>query len=156
MVVDRPLKKGDKAKIKVGKTTFTYKLTDSRSVCLYSVSAGKNNLVKMTVPDAVKLKNKTYKVTSIASNAFSGCSKMNSVVVGKNVKSIGTSAFTGCKKLKTITVNSSSLTKKSVKNSLKGSYVNTIKVSKSNVSKYKKIFTKANTGSRYNLTVKKK
>lgn len=150
----RPLKKGDKAKVKVGKTTFTYQLTSSSEVKLYSVSAGKKNLVKMTVPATVKLKKKTYKVTSIGSQAFNGCTNMKTLTIGKNVKSIGSSAVTGCKKLGTITVNTSKLTKKSVAGSLKGSYVKTVKVNKSDVSKYKKVFTKTNTKSRYKLTVK--
>jgi hypothetical protein len=155
-VVERSLQKGDKAAVKVGKTTFTYKLTDSGSVMLYTVSSGKNNLVKMTVPDTVKLKNKTYKVTAIGSNAFKNCYGMNSLTIGKNVKSIGTSAFNGCKKLKVITVNTSKLTKNSVSGSLKGSYVKTVKTARSNVSRYKKIFTKSNTKSRNKLSVKKK
>ena len=56
-------------------------------------------------------------------------------------------------KVKTLTVKSKKLTKKTVKNSLKGSKVKTIivkvgskKVNKQYVKKYKKIFTKKNAG----------
>ena len=42
----------------------------------------------------------TYKVVSIAPNAFKGIKKLTKVTIGKNVKMIGAKAFYGCKALK--------------------------------------------------------
>ena len=62
---------------------------------------------------------KTYKVTSIAANAFKGNKKMTSVLIGGNVKKIGRSAFENCKNLTKVTVNGSKLQTIS-KNAFKG------------------------------------
>ena len=62
--------------------------------------------------------------------------------MGKEVKSIGKSAFAGCKKLKTLRVESTKLTKFTIKGCLKGSSVKTVKVPKSKLGAYKKLFTK--------------
>ena len=60
---------------------------------------------------------------------------------------IGTYAFTKDSKLKTLYIkNTTKLTKKGVKKSLKGSSVKKVKVKKSKVKKYKKYFTKKNCG----------
>ena len=79
--------------------------------------------------------------------------KLKTVTIDKNVKTIAARAFEGCVKLKTLTVRSKKLTKKNVKNSLKGSSVKTMKVkvgkakaNKTYVKKYKKVFMKKNCG----------
>ncbi len=56
------------------------------------------------IKDTVKVLGVTYKVTSIASNAFKNNNKVTSVTLGKNVTSIGSSAFQKCSKLKTISL----------------------------------------------------
>ena len=75
------------------------------------------------------------------------------IVLGKTVKKISKGAFKSYKRVKTLEIKSKKLTKKSVKNSLKGSKVKTVKVkvgkkatNKKYVKKYKKIFTKKNAG----------
>ena len=111
----------------------------------------------MTVPVTVSLNGKTYKVTEIWANAFKG-TKATSVTIGNNVKTIKAKAFNGSK-VTTLNVTSKSLTKKSVKGSLKGSKVKIVKVkvgsksqNKKFVKKYKSFFTKANAGKK--VTVK--
>ena len=60
---------------------------------------------------------------------------------------IGSQAFYKDTKLKTIYIkNTTKLTKAGVKKSLKGSSVKTVKVKKSKIWKYKKIFKKSNSG----------
>ncbi len=93
------------------------------------------NKKSATVPATVKVNGETLKVTKIAPKAFNGT------------------------KVKTLTVKSKNLTKKSVKGSLKGSKVKTVKIkvgkkkdNKKYVKKYKKIFTKKNAGKK--VTVK--
>jgi uncharacterized protein YbaP (TraB family) len=79
---------------------------------------------------------------------------VKTIVLGKNVKKINAKAFTKYKKAKTLQVKTRKLKKKTVRNSLKGSKVTTIKVkvsskkktNKKYVKKYKKIFTAKNAG----------
>ncbi|MCI9004816.1 MAG: leucine-rich repeat protein [Lachnospiraceae bacterium] len=56
-------------------------------------------LTKAVVKSSIKIAGYTFKVTSIGSKAFKGCSKLKSVSTGSYVKSVGTSAFQGCKSL---------------------------------------------------------
>lgn len=120
----------------------TYKRSGSVAV-VSKIAAG---VKKATVAATVKIGGKSYKVTAVNAKAAKSCKKLAKLTLGKNVKTIGKSAFTGCKKLKTVTVKGTGLTKKSVKGSLKGSSVKTVKVVKAKKKAYKKIFTKANCG----------
>ena len=116
----------------------TYKVTSNAKGTAMLVKA--KNAKKVTVPATVSIEGKTYCVTAIGAKAFkSAKGKLKTVVLGKNVKSIGKRAFSGCKKLK----------KKTVKNSLRGSSIKTVKVkvggkkvNKKYKRKYKKIFKK--------------
>lgn len=90
-----------------------------------------------TIPAKVKVDGVSYKVTSIADNAFKNnkkitkvvissnivtigknafakCTNITSIVIGKNVTKIEKNAFYGCRKLKKITIKSEKLTSKSV------------------------------------------
>ena len=118
----------------------------------------------VTVPSEVTIDGVTYKVTSIAGNAFkgtkkikkivigsnitsigknafAGCTSLTSITIGKNVTKIGKNAFTGCKKLKSITIKTKKLTTKTVK---KGAFNGiskkvVVKVPKSKYKTYKKL-----------------
>lgn len=135
-----------------------------------------NKETKVTVPATVTVGNITYKVTSIADNAFKGCKKLKSVTIsaeiitiGKaafagctslkkvtlpvNVETIGANTFKGCKNLKTIVIKSTKL-KKVGKNAFKG--INkkaTIKVPKKLLKKYKKLLK--NKGQAKTVKIKK-
>ncbi len=92
---------------------------------------------KVVVPDTVTINGITYRVTSIAKNAFNGFKRLEKVTIGKNVitigdkafykctklskitipakvSKIGKQAFYGCKKLKSITIKTKKLTSKKV------------------------------------------
>ena len=56
------------------------------------------------IPDTVTANGVTYKVTSIAKNAFAGYTDITSVKIGSNITSIPANAFESCKKLKSITI----------------------------------------------------
>ncbi len=120
----------------------------------FEYPAGKWNIKSFTVPDEVKIKKKTYKVTKITANAFSGYDKLEKVTLGKNVTTIGKTAFDECKKLKTLTINSQKLTAKGVKGSLKGSSVKTIYVPAEKVAAYKTMFSKKNSGSKTTVMIR--
>ena len=97
-------------------------ITDSKTGMKYRVTeAGKTNgsveflapknkkLTQITIPDTVKIGGISYKVTSIAKNAFKGCKSLKKVVIGKNITKIGSKAFYACKNLKTITIKTTKL-----------------------------------------------
>lgn len=56
----------------------------------------------VVIPAAVTIDGVSYKVTSVAENAFKNHKKLTRVTVGNNVVTIGTSAFSGCRKLTTV------------------------------------------------------
>lgn len=134
-------KKG--ATVTDAKTGMKYKVTKSAvKGGTVEVTKPKNKKVKsVKIPDAVKINGVTYKVTGIAKNAFSGCTKLQSVVIGKNVKKIGAKAFYKCKKLKKITIKTTKLSTKTVgKQAFKGTPNSiTLTVPKKKMSLYKKM-----------------
>ena len=102
----------------------------------------KKQKASMTIPDTVTIDKVTYKVTSIAANAFKNNKKLKKVVIGKNVTKIGKKAFYGCSKLKKITVKTTKLTKKNVgSQAFKGIHKKAaFKVPKKKISSYRKVF----------------
>ena len=68
---------------------------------------GDTQVDKIVIPENVTLKGDKYKVTAITNNAFKNCTKLKSIVIGKNVTKIGTKAFYNCKNLTKITIPSS-------------------------------------------------
>lgn len=72
-----------------------------------------------TIPDTVRYKNQTFKVTAIADNAFAKQTNLKSVVIGKYVTSIGAKAFYNNKKLAKITFKGTAV-KKIGKDAFKG------------------------------------
>ncbi len=58
----------------------------------------KNASGDLVIPDEID----GFPITRIKSSAFSGCSELTDLTVGKSVKSIGSNAFSGCDKLANI------------------------------------------------------
>ena len=155
-----------------GSSSFAVTSADSKNPTVSFKGTKAGGTVK--IPATVTVNGVKYKVTAIApkaffknkkvkkvivgsniitigSKAFSKCKKLKTLTIGPKVAKIGAKCFDGSKKLKTLTVKSTKLTKKGVKNSLKGSKIKTVKVkvgskkvNKKYVKKYKKIFTKKN------------
>ncbi len=73
-------------------------------------TAANKKLKNVTIPDTVSKDGYTYKVVSIAKNAFKNNKKVTKVKIGKYVKKIEDGAFSGCKKLVSV-VTGESLTK---------------------------------------------
>lgn len=133
--------------LKVGQTvkgsSESVKLTVTKAgskpeVCVKKAGSKKEKQVK--IPGTVKQNGVTYKVTSIAPGAFSGCSKLKKITIGKNITSIGKNAFKNCKALKSVTVQGQSL--KSIgNNAFKGTNTKlTVIVPKAKKKSYKKLF----------------
>lgn len=120
-----------------------YKVTKSaRKNGTVSVSGVKTKkLKKAVIPETVKIKGVTFKVTAIRDKAFAGCKKLAKITIGKNVTKIGAKVFYKDKKLKLVTVKSTKI-KKVGKNALRGIYKKAVvKVKKKNYKKYKKLLS---------------
>lgn len=144
------------SKITIG--DIVYKVTagnDKYETCEVSVLKVNTKTKKSyTIPNTVKINGETCKVTSIASNAFSGCTKATKITIGKNIQKIGSKAFYNCKNLKTLTINSTKV--KSVgTNALKNVYSKAkIKVPSSKLKSYQKLFAKKGQKSTVKITKK--
>lgn len=103
----------DKQQVKIGSTHTIgknkYRVTSTNTVT-YIGSTNKNT-TKLVIPDSIKLKGKTYKVTAIGANVCKNCKKLTSVLIGKNVSVIAAKAFYKKKKLKNIKFKSTKVPK---------------------------------------------
>ena len=96
-------------------------IIDLRSGGIYRVSAAgisgqatveykapyNKKAVTVNIPNSVVIGDVTYKVTSIAVNAFKNNKSLKKVKIGNNITTVGANAFSGCKKLNNITLGSS-------------------------------------------------
>ena len=163
---------GSSATAGSGSTSAVYKATSNGGVPTASyVRPASSTMTTATVPSTVSLYGVTYRVNDVASKAFYRNTKLSTVSIGSYVasigsyafygdsalkgfnasstvlKTLGTGLFGGDKKLKAIYLTKTgSLSKSSVKNSLKSSSVTTVHVKSSKVAAYKKFFTKSNCG----------
>lgn len=130
------LKKGDKVTV----SGAVYKITNIKTRTVEYVKRSKS-AKNVVIPATVKIKGKSYKVTSIGANAFAKDKKLTAVTIGKNVKTIGKKAFYNCKNLKNIKISTTILAKNNVKASaFSGIYKKaTFKVPKGKGKAYKKI-----------------
>ncbi len=108
------------------------------------------NKKTVSIPATVKIDGITYKVTSIAKNAFKNNKSIKKLTIGTNVSKIGAKAFFGCKNLKTITIKTTKLKNKKVGvNAFKGIKSKaTIKVPKKKYNAYKKLLMKKGVGNK--------
>lgn len=139
------------SKYKDDKNMATYKITKARADGKGTVEYVKPSNKKkgtVTIPATVKIGGVTYKVTSIAKNAFKGNRYIKRLTIEKNVEKIGARAFYGCKKLKTITIKTTKLTAKKIgANAFKNIKSNaTIKVPKKKLKAYKTMLRKKGVG----------
>ena len=98
----------------------------------------------ISVSDTVKIGKFSYKVKSVAANAFKNKKTLKKIIIGRNISNIGKNTFMGCSRLKNIVIRSTSI-KHVGKNAFKGIAQNAvIKVPKSKYKKYKKLFEQKN------------
>lgn len=92
--------------IKDEKNTASYKITKAgvKNGTVEYVKPVKKSAKTVTIPATIQADGITYKVTSIAKNAFKNNTKVTTVKIGSNVKTIGANAFYGCKKLSKVTL----------------------------------------------------
>lgn len=131
----------------------SYKVTKSgtkNGAVEFSTSNSLNSSI--TIPNTVKIAGITYKVTSIAKNAFKNNKNLRKITINGNITKINANAFSGCTSLKTIKIKSKNL--KSVgKNAFKGiSPKAIIKVPSSCLEEYKKLLVKKGQRSSVKIT----
>ncbi|HBI63350.1 MAG TPA: hypothetical protein DDY31_19420 [Lachnospiraceae bacterium] len=97
------LRKGSEITDKKTKAVYRITGTGKRRAVEY-IKSTKKKLTSVVIPDVVKLKGKSYKVTSIGKRAFKNSKQLKTVKIGKNVKTIKRQAFSVCAKLKNITL----------------------------------------------------
>lgn len=136
--LEKPVPEKNKV-YKVGK--YQYKVTKSaKKGGTVELKAPVNKkLTSVSIPSTVKINGYTFKITSIAKNAFKSNSKLEKVTIGANVTKIGANAFSDCKKLKKITIKSKKLQsvgKNAFKNIYKKAVIN---VPKEKKNAYKKL-----------------
>lgn len=138
---------------------YSYKVTKNysgnKAGKVTVTKAANKKLTAIKIADSVKIGGKTFYVTSIGNNAFSGFKNAKKVSIGKNVTSIGSKAFYNCKNVTGITVYSTKLSSVGSKAIYKIGTKAVIKVPSSKVSSYKKKFT-AKTGFTSKMTINKK
>lgn len=100
------------------------------------------------IPTTVVIGGKTYKVVSVAANAFRGCRNLTRVTIGYHVRTIGKQAFYGCSRLRKIVVKTRSLTKKTVGKQAFGKIhpKATVNVPAKKLSSYRKLFHRRGVG----------
>jgi len=130
------------SRIKDQKTKAIYKITGTgkKKTAEYMKSL-KVNAATISIPATVKLRGKTYKVTSIGNNAFQNNKKLTLVKIGKNIKKIGDKAFYKCKNLRYLLFKTKKLTPSNVgKKAFSGCYAKPrVKTDKSKWKQYSKI-----------------
>lgn len=142
--------KGDIVKDK----NASYKISNVKSNTVEYKAPLNNKKATVTVPATVKVGGVTYKVTSIAKNAFKNNKKLKKVTIGANITTIGANAFAGCKNLKTVDIKSKKL--KSVgKNAFKGIHKKAVfKVPAKKLKAYKKLLN-SKAGIKKTMKIKK-
>lgn len=141
------LKKG--SSVYIGNLKYKLVSAPNNNKAKVSVAGVKNKktLKKATVPNSLTYSvgdvTFSFTVTAIADNAFSGCSKLKTVTIGKNVTQIGKKAFYNDKKITKLTINSKKLKKVGKQAFKKTSAKLKVKVPKAKKKKYKSLLKKA-------------
>lgn len=97
-----PAKVGTVLKDSKGKAKYKVTSSSKNNPKVEFVSLINKKVTKATIPSSITVDGITYKVTSIAPNAFKNNKKLKKITIGINVENIGKKAFYGCTSLKTV------------------------------------------------------
>ena len=82
---------------------ISYEITGENTV---ELDYADDEITQVVIPNTVSYRGKTYRVTSIGSDAFYDCAKLTSVTIGDYVKNIRQDAFAECTALTSLTMGS--------------------------------------------------
>ena len=82
---------------------ISYEITGENTV---ELDYADEEITQAVIPNTVTYRGKTYRVTSIGSDAFYDCAKLTSVTIGDYVKNIRQDAFAECIALQSIALGS--------------------------------------------------
>lgn len=128
--------------------------TSGKGTVVFTGATDKAARKALTIPTAVKIGGKSFRVTAIGTSAMSGAKKLTTVKIGANIMTVGAKAFYGCSKLSNVTIFSTKLTTaKTGANAFKGIRSNCrFKVPASRVSAYKKLLRAKGAGPKIIVT----
>lgn len=128
--------------------------TSGKGTVVFTGATDKAARKTLTIPTAVKIGGKSFRVTAIGTSAMSGAKKLTTVKIGANIMTVGAKAFYGCSKLSNVTIFSTKLTTaKTGANAFKGIRSNCrFKVPASRVSAYKKLLRAKGAGPKIIVT----
>ncbi len=128
--------------------------TSGKGTVVFTGATDKAARKALTIPTAVKIGGKSFRVTAIGTSAMSGAKKLTTVKIGANIMTVGAKAFCGCSKLSNVTIFSTKLTTaKTGANAFKGIRSNCrFKVPASRVSAYKKLLRAKGAGPKIIVT----
>jgi len=89
---------------------ITYVVTSTTNAEIEFVEFGNETATELVIPDTVTYGGITYKITSIAPNAFKNHRTLKKIVIGPNILAISKNAFYGCKKLSSVTIGANVVT----------------------------------------------
>ena len=81
-----------------------YRITSDTLPYTVEVSGYTTGIVHAIIPETVTYSGITYSVTNIEWGVFSGCTSLNSVIIGDNVKTIEWNNFSGCTSLESVII----------------------------------------------------
>lgn len=84
-----------------------YEVVSSSDMTCRVTSGNEKYTGDIVIPDQVTYNKKTYTVTIIGSEAFSGCSELTSITIPNSVIDIWQYAFRGCSSLTNVTIPNS-------------------------------------------------
>lgn len=149
-VFDQPVKKGYNLQIAGSK----YKVTKAGKGGTLTITGVNKKQAKVVIPDVIKIDGVKYKVNAIGAKAFKGNTKLETLVIGKNITKIGAKAFYGCRKLSKITIKSKSIKSVGGKSFTKIKTKAKVIVPKGKTSKYKKLFRKGGVSNKAKFSTK--
>lgn len=103
---ENPFKQGASYKV----DNYVYKITSLKQKKVTVTKAAKSTKT-ISIGSSVKIKGVSFQITAVGDKAFQKNKKVTSVTLGKNITSIGSNAFSGCSNLTKVAVNSKGLQK---------------------------------------------